>query len=393
MFPKWVDTSTFQQAEKIQLIRGGSDYFDTLVDLIEHARFEIHFQVYILQEDQTGRRILESLKQAASRGVKVFMVLDDYGSSISETTITTLTEQGIQFKHFRPVIRLNNMEFGRRLHHKVVVIDGTIGVVGGINVADRYNDVDGIPAWLDFALLIEGPTADALHQRCVQIWEPRHQIIKRLSPLRISESIDQDATRASWVKMNVNDWLRRQRDVTKSYRRAINHAQKDIYIIGSYFLPGRRMRYRLRKAAARGVRVHVVLTHVSDVPFAKAATEYLYRWLFRNRFKVYEWKPTVLHAKVALIDDYWATVGSFNINFLSAYESIELNLEVVDREFGSQFKSVLVDIIENECEPIHEEDFEQRYSWRRKSRNWISYFVVRYAMRTLNIFSKKPTKY
>src|SRR6478736_5794524 len=142
----------YTSANQLKLVRGGVHYFQTLIKLINSARTSVHIQIYIFAEDNTGKEVAEALKNAAKRGVKIFLLVDGYASqSLSSDFIEDLKSNGIQFNQFEPIFRRRDFYFGRRMHHKIVVVDGEQGLVGGINISDRYNDVADEPAWLDWA--------------------------------------------------------------------------------------------------------------------------------------------------------------------------------------------------------------------------------------------------
>ena len=381
----------YHRARRAELIRGGRSFFNTLEELINTASFEIHFQFYILEDDETGRPIIDALTNAAKRGIDVFVVLDVYGSSkLDDEVITGWQEAGIQFKWFRPVMTWGNLEFGRRMHHKIVAVDERIALTTGVNIANRYNDINDTPAWLDFALLVEGITAKEIKRRCLQIWEKNYKISKGWRRFRLPEIKDAIKTEDVLVKVSVNDWLRGRNEIYIGYRNALSKSREKIFIAGGYFLPGRGLRRSLREARERGVEISVILTKISDVAFAKSASEYLYRWMFKRGIRIFEWEPSVMHGKIAVVDNIWSTVGSFNMNYLSTFESIELNMEIIDETFSTQLAGLLESIAKNECSEVTEIDFLKKYSFFKKTNNWLSFIFVRYLFRALNLFSKKP---
>ena len=387
-------TVNFNLAENVRLMRGGRQFFDSLIYLIKSATAEIHIQFYILEEDETGLSILNALSEAARRGVQVHLVLDSFGSSnLGRESIEDLKRAGVNFKWFRPVITFSNMEFGRRMHHKIMAIDERIAVVTGANLANRYNDIGGIPAWLDFALIAEGKVAIQIKERCLQVLERRHRVGRLFDKFRVRPPEGLIKSDKALLKVCVNDWLRGRADIYNGYKRAIVAARNEIFIAGGYFLPGRNLRRSLRQARDRGVEIKVIMTSFSDVALAKEASEYLYRWMLGLGMRIFEWKPNVMHGKVAVADKTWSTVGSFNLNHLSAFESLELNIEVIDGNFSTALSDLLTDISEKECVEILASEYIRRDSALKRFRHWISYIFVRYSFRILNLFSKKPGNY
>ncbi|RYG23741.1 MAG: phospholipase, partial [Chitinophagaceae bacterium] len=158
-------------ANKIRLIRGGHEYFDLVIKLINNARDSVHLQTYIFENDTTGTSVAQALMNAAQKGVEVFLLLDGYASQgLPDEFIQQLKESGVHFRFFEPLFRSRSFYFGRRLHSKVLVTDARFAVVGGVNITDRYNDMPDQPAWLDFALFAEGPVAVEACNLCRNVW-------------------------------------------------------------------------------------------------------------------------------------------------------------------------------------------------------------------------------
>jgi cardiolipin synthase len=328
---------------RTQLVKGGFDYFNLLRELIQKAKHVIYIRVYLWNNDETGNSIANELIEAARRNVNVYVMADGYASqALSKEFIKRLKNNGVHFRYFEPVWRCSHFYFGRRLHEKVVSIDETIALVGGINFADHYNDVNGNPAWLDYALYVEGEAAFKVFQYCYDQWEN-----KQLSASLISNE-DLPKENCS-VRIRYNDWVKGKNQVWRTYFNWFNQAEESITIMCSYFLPGRVLRKRLGMAAKRGVKVKLILAGPSDVMLAKYAERYLYRWMMRNKIDIYEYQPSVLHAKMMVVDDRWVTIGSFNVNNISAYASMELNFDVRNKPFASLVQNTMNTIIENDC--------------------------------------------
>ena len=351
-------TKTFSSQNRVRLIKGGASFFAALREQIEKAQQTIHLQTYIFHNDQTGTEIAHLLMAAAQRGVAVYLMADGYASrSLPKEFIRTLEDAGVHFRFFEPVFRSEHFYFGRRLHHKVVVFDNRYGLVSGSNIADRYNDLPNQPAWYDMALLVEGDAVLELYDICLKIWEKdttkRNVLRKKLVDL-FNYIGKEDAV---GVRVLQNDWVRRKLEIYFGYHKLFKESKKSIHIVCSYFLPGLSMRNRLSNAVKRGVEVKVVLSNVSDVSFTKHAERYLYNWMFRNGIQVYEYLPTVLHAKYAVVDDDLVSLGSYNINDLSAQASVELNLLVRDHEIASEVHDEIREVIDNKCIKIDPADY------------------------------------
>jgi cardiolipin synthase A/B len=344
----------FLRHNHVKLVRSGKQYFDLLTEMIDSARESIHIQTYILGDDQTGLSVADAVIRAAQRGVEVYMMVDAYGSqSLSDNFIKRLTDAGVYFRKFRPLYKSKRFYLGRRLHHKIVVIDSSRATVGGLNLADRYNDTPEEKAWLDFALYVEGEVAHELENIC----------LRRIKVRRHRHSMNNTSTKTRAVcpiRIRENDWASRKRDIYQTYLELFRNAQTSLTIMSAYFLPGQTFRKSLEHAAKRGVKIRVILTGYADIPLIKYAERYIYRWLFRNNVEIYEYQKNVLHAKLAIADSRILTVGSFNVNNLSAYGSIECNLDVNDERFVASVEDQLEEIIEKDCRHITEEDMRKR---------------------------------
>ncbi len=340
----------FSNKNKARLVPGGAPFFKTLHQLIAGAKHSIHLQTYIFSNDATGSKIADALMAAAKKGVAVYLLADGYASdNISKPFIQQLEAAGVHFRFFEPVFRSEHFYFGRRLHHKVAVFDNRCAVISGSNIADRYNDLPGHPAWFDMAILVEGDAALEIYDICLKIWE-KDKAEKNLLKRKLADIFNHIAKEdAVGVRVLQNDWVRRKQEIFFAYHKLFKESKTSITIVCSYFLPGLSLRNRLIKAVKRGVEVKVVLGSISDVAISKHAERWLYRWMLRNNITIYEYQPTVLHAKVAVVDDDLLIIGSYNINDLSALASVEMNVLVKDAELAAELKAGIEQIIQTKC--------------------------------------------
>lgn len=380
----------FAELNKVKLIRGGKAYFDQVLLLINQATESIHLQTYIFSDDETGRLVADALKTAAKRNVKVYLLTDGYASQeLPAVFIEQLKAAGIHFRFFEPVFKSRNYYFGRRLHHKVFVTDSRFAIVGGLNIADRYNDLPEMPAWLDFALYAEGEIAKEL---CVLCWKTWNGYPKKMgiTPCEKKQLLFDFANEEkSLIRMRRNDWVRRKNEISATYIEMFTNARSHITILCSYFLPGKLIRGLLKKAAKRGVKIKVITAGPSDVMISKHAERWLYDWLLRNNIELYEYQPTVLHAKVAVCDDELLTIGSYNINNISAYASIELNLDVRNTAIAAEMEHTLELIIQNDCVAITKEQLTHTKNIFIQFVRWCSYQVIRIIFFLMTFYFKQ----
>ncbi|HEX6849485.1 MAG TPA: phospholipase D-like domain-containing protein [Chitinophagaceae bacterium] len=381
----------YTSRNRISLVYSGEDYFSLLIKLIEKAKLAIHLQSYIYENDDTGRKVGEALKAAAKRGVSVFLHVDGYASQKLRGEFRHgLEKAGVHFKFFEPILKSRHFYFGRRLHQKVLVVDGIYSLVGGLNIGDRYNDMPGEQAWYDVALYAEGEISYQLHLICNAMWRKRRKLRDRIHKKDIEEFCDSILEEErQMVRVRQNDWVKRKSEVWNSYRLLFAKANESITIMCSYFLPGRTYRKLLSKASARGVKVRVILAGKSDVMLSKNAERYLYDWLFRKNIEVYEFERTVLHAKMSVADNEIVTIGSFNVNNISAYASLELNLDIKSKEFGAYVQQVMDEIIANDCRHITLENYSSSTNIFRRLWQKISYILVNWITTLFTFYFKQ----
>ncbi|HEY6502927.1 MAG TPA: phospholipase D-like domain-containing protein, partial [Chitinophagaceae bacterium] len=320
---------------------------------------------------------------------EVHLLTDGYASKVmSKPFITSLQEAGIHFRFFNPLFKSKHFYFGRRLHHKVVVTDMKYAMVGGVNISDRYNDMPGKPAWLDFALYIEGEAAKELCVLCWKTWK-NYPAKMGLTPCEQKEmQFSIPPGEACNVSMRRNDWVRRKNEISATYIDMFRHAGSHITILCSYFLPGRVIRRQIRYASTRGVKIKVITAGMSDVMVAKYAERYMYGWLLRHHVELYEYQPKVLHGKIAVCDSEWMTIGSYNINDISAYASIELNMNVRNEGFTRESEQVLLRIAEKDCIRITPEYYVQTKNIFKQFIRWFSYQFIRFVFYLFTFYYK-----
>jgi cardiolipin synthase len=376
----------YKSGHSIELLRSGKNYFAACEAAIDKATHYIHFQTYIVDNDDTGNRFLNALMRASERGVRVYFLLDAYGgNSFTPDMISRAEDAGIFFRKFSPGLITKGFQLSLRLHHKVLLVDGALAIIGGMNVADRYHGTSEMKEWLDFAICIRGPECAHVLFILKNLWNKAF-ISKRE---RSREMIHNPERFDDNVRLKViqNNWYRNKIEILKSYRSAIKHAHERMIIMGSYFLPGRNERKLLRNASRRGVEITIVLAAESDAPVLKRATTFLYDFILRNNIKIYEYLPSNLHAKVATVDGKWSTIGSYNLNHLSDYGSVEMNTDI---DFTEMFENLLLDIINKDCRQVTFAQNEQSKTWLSRLTNWFTYQVIRILTRLM--FTRAPKR-
>jgi cardiolipin synthase A/B len=368
---------------RLTLLENGSGYFPALVADMDAARHEIHLESYIFANDPSGEAIAQALMRAARRGVETRVLLDGFGSrGFDQNCQNAMRAAGVNLYFFRPERGL--LPFRRyrlrRMHRKLAVIDARIGFVGGINLIDDLNGRKLVAPRLDYAVRIEGPVVADMHRAARRLWQRilwSRLGLRRGEDAWLKPDIEQaGAQRATFL---TRDSVRQRRTIEAAYLRAIARARKEILIANAYFLPGLRFRHALIAAARRGVRVRLIMQGYSDHPLYHLAARALYRHFLENGIELYEYHASELHAKVAVIDGTWATVGSSNIDPFSLLLSREANLVAHDRPFAAQLRASLETRCQHGARPILHSDW-QRVPWHARFATWLAYGVVRLLM-------------
>ena len=301
-----------------------------MLEAIRAASREILLEMYWFGSDVTGRRFAEALIERARRGVRVCVTYDAVGSWETDAAqFDRMREAGCDVHVYNPPKRWRfRFKVGnRRDHRKLLVIDGHVGMTGGVNLADPWAPVEqGGQGFRDNLICIEGPAVADMRTIFGATWP--HPLPPTAPPERAG-----DLT----VQVIANDLRKNRRRIERAYRRAIRNAKRRVLIENSYFVPSWSVRTALRRAAERGVQVSVVLPSVSDVPLVKLVSRRSYAHLLRAGVRLYEWGQSVLHSKIAVVDD-WCTVGTHNLDYRSLLYNLEINVTVEDAALASELR-------------------------------------------------------
>lgn len=352
---RWIPGNQFT------LLENGEEFFPRVFAAIANAKREVVVETFILFEDKVGLQMQEALIAAARRGAQVDITVDDWGSpDFSEHFLDALKDAGVRIHAFNPGPR----PFGlrphllRRMHRKVVVIDGEVAFVGGINYsADHLADF-GPEAKQDYAVEIHGPLVSEIHRFChaslaegLRYAGHKRQWWRWRKQFRMPREVLPRAGNADAIFV-VRDNRRHMDDIERHYRIAIRAAKKRIVIANAYFFPGYRFIKELKRAARRGVDVRLILQGQPDMAFVKTAAEMLYHNLLRSGVRIYEYCERPLHGKVAVMDDEWSTVGSSNLDPMSLVFNLEANVIIRDRDFNATLSSRLDRLMCDACNEI-----------------------------------------
>ena len=345
---------------RVRLLENGESYFPAVFDAIDVAEREILIETFILFDDRVGQDLQRHLIGAGVRGVGVDLTVDGFGSpDLSNEFISSLTDAGVRLHVYEPTPRLRHLKPLRRLHRKIVVVDGRIAFVGGINFSEDHLESFGAKAKQDYAVRIEGPVVDRIHRFARGALAGAHRRLKRerLMPsdggqgaTSVGASQPQPSPGSAEVAFLIRDNRYHRSDIERAYRLAIRTARETVVIANAYFFPGYRFLRDLRRAASRGVTVQLMLQNDPDVPIARMAGRLLYESLMKDGVMVHEYCRREMHGKVAVVDRVWATVGSTNLDPLSLSLNLEANVLIRDAEFAVTLQQRLQHSIEHDCE-------------------------------------------
>jgi cardiolipin synthase A/B len=322
------------------LYRYGSEFFPALLEGVKLARSSVCLEFYTVCDDETGRSVADALLAAAARGVQVNLLYDYIGCFDTPAAFfKRLVKGGVCCTAFNPPpFRRGIAWFDKRDHRKVAIIDGWCAFTGGINIANVYSGFGKKHTkWRDVGIRIEGEAVLELLRLFRETWqEERGTTLKECDPAP-SPKIAGDAK-----VMIINGGPHHKRSFIRSaFRVAIAGASESVTIASPYFIPGPRVLRSLLRAAGRGVQVRLLLPHKSDVPLVRLVSRTYYAQLLKNGVEIFELDSAVLHAKVLLIDESWAMVGSANMDQRSFHRNYELNVVVDSRDFGAQVADML----------------------------------------------------
>ncbi len=374
----------FSEGNRLTLLRSGAEYFPALEAAIRGARREIHLETYIYADDDSGRRITEALLDAAERGVAVHVLVDGFGSRdlMPPDLGYRLVAAGVRFLVFRPevaALRFRRTRL-RRMHRKIAVVDGRIGFVGGINIIDDMHTPGHMPPRFDFAVCVEGPLVADIQQQAERLWSRvAWANLRRRWRVEARLPIDRTPKGTQRAALLVRDNIRHRSDIEDAYLAAIRAARREIVLANAYFFPGKRFRRALVEAARRGVHVVLLLQGRVEYVLLHYASRALYGTLLDAGVEIQEYYKSFLHAKVAVIDGHWSTVGSSNIDPFSLMLAREANVVVEDRNFAAELRGALQQALELGARVVPKKRWHVK-PLRTRVAIWIAYATVRLLM-------------
>lgn len=393
--------SPLRSGHQVQLLQGGKEFFQSLVQAIDLSVHEVRLETYIFCFDTSGEVVAAALERAAMRGVSVYLVLDGVGTpSLPEAWAHRFNSAGVAWRIFLPLGRLGVFipSRWRRMHRKLCVVDGSVAFCGGINVLDDFFDPNhgalASPRF-DFAVRVTGPLVREVHETTVQFWWR----------LQAARTVRRSDFQAAWLALQeavtlalkfrsesktevappipsthadlvLRDNLLNRSKIERAYRKAIGAATDEIIIANAYFLPGGKLRKGLIHAAKRGVRVRLLLQGRYEYFMQFHAARPVYGALLAAGVEIHEYSVSFLHAKVAVIDGHWATVGSSNLDPLSLLLAREANVVVDDVAFAQDLRQRLEQAMTQGGIRVDPQTYAHR-PWRQRFLDRLAFGVMR----------------
>lgn len=383
---------TFSADNHITLLHNGAAFFPALIAAIDAASVEIYLETYIFADDATAHMVQQALTRAARRGVTVRVIADWLGSGRrrSSSLQQEFHASGVMYRAFNPWFRRGVA----RMHRKMCVVDRRIGFVGGLNIIDDMVSDDDLrlplpaPRW-DFAVSISGPLVATIHLELEAQWQRlgEMKLLARLQQFKRSRSRRPGNTHGpALAGLVLRDNLRNRRTIQRAYLQALGHARHSALLSSPYFAPGRKLRRGLEEAARRGVQVTLLLG-VGHYRLQDAVSQSYYPKLMKAGVKIVEYRKTALHAKVAVIDEHWATVGSSNFDGLSLLVNQEANVVIRDADFSRALRQQIeIGIADGDTVAAGAFD---NLSWQARAWHGTAFFLYRLLMRVITIGNRE----
>ena len=367
---------------EVTMLRDGGETYPAMLAAIAGAQQSICLETYILVADRTGDRFKDALIERARAGVAVRLIYDAVGSfGLPGAWVDEMRVAGCTVIDFNPIAPWRRrFRLSHRDHRKILVVDNVVAFTGGLNIAKEYASVaDGGGGWHDMHCRVTGGIVLDLARMFRRTWlRAGGEYYKPPRPVGDVPKPEPGSTPGptAFVRLLDNTRRRQRATVRRTYLHVIRTARDSVLIQNAYFLPDRGMRRALSNAVRRGVDVRVIVPKRSDVRLIEWASLYVLRVLARQRVKVLRWGGVMMHAKTAVVDATWSTVGSYNFDAQSRFNNLEVTIEILDRATGG----ALVESFERDaanCE-LYDLDTWGRFPWWKKALAWIGFRLRRF---------------
>ena len=369
---------------KVTLLADEDTAYAAMFKAIQNAKDHINIETFFIEDDEVGHKFSELLRQKQAQGVQVNLIYDSLGSNKTPASFFKhLQDAGINVIEFHSTSPPGTSGPWLQLrfdHRKILIVDGTLAITGGINVSQGYSmkvpegkkkkGNDASVTWRDTDVQIEGPAVAQLQKLFINTWQRRGG--QKLSQRSYLPQPKEEGNILVRIVANSPGEYRRKTYVM--YVSAITFARHSVHLTTAYFVPDSQIMRALTDAAKRGIDVKIVLPSISDSPMAVGAGRSYYSRLLKAGVKIYEYRKTVLHAKTAVIDGIWSTVGSTNMDYWSFLSNDEVNAVIMDRQFAAEMESLFEKYI-GQSDQIKLEDWKKRPFFPRLGESFARLFV------------------
>lgn len=370
----------FVGGNRVTLLTDGPHAFERMLGAIGAAEHDIWLEMYWFAADSVGQRFKAALIQARERGVRVAVHYDAWGSwgtprrffdEMAASGATVLAYNPI--RPFEKSFKLATLT--RRNHRKLLIVDDKVAFTGGQNIADQWLGSDHTPAWKDEVLEVSGPVINELLATFLESWKPKDVAGLRAAIEGASEvgAIGGQETVGMQVAVLTQAGFGTRRHAMRAYMQRMRGAERRICIANAYFIPNRTLVRELCAAARRGVEVCIILAGKSDVPIVTIASRAVWGRLLRAGVKLFEWHESILHSKLAIVDERWVTAGSFNLDYVSLRNNLELNLSIENTTFAVDAARRFDGWLER-CSKVDYAVFKRRSLWARAVERFVHMF-------------------
>ena len=379
-----ISDSPMTKGNKVTLLADGQATYAAMFKALRSAKDHINLESFIIEDDETGRKFAALLLQKQAEGVRVHLIYDSVGSlSTPAAFFQRLSDAGVQVVEFNPINPLEDREewgLTHRDHRKILIVDGRVAIIGGVNISKVYSSgyrrgqkTGKAPIhWRDTDLQIEGPSVAELQKLFLDTW------LKQKGPALSKSNFFPDLKEQgnALVRVVGSTPGETNRIPFVVYVSAISFAENSVHLTNSYFIPDDQIEEALIDAARRGVDVKIVLPSVTDSKLALYAQRHHYSKLLKAGVKLYEHSSSLLHAKTAVIDGVWSTVGSTNLDYLSLLSNDEVNAVILNKELALQMEQMFAKDLAD-SKPILLEEWEKRPLIHRMGEWFINLFLRR----------------
>ena len=362
---------------EVSVLRDGDETFPAMIAAMSGARRSICLETYILAADTTGDRFKSLLIERARSGIAVRLIYDAVGSfGLPGGWVDELREAGCEVIDFNPIAPWRRrFRLSHRDHRKIIVVDDEVAFTGGLNISDDYAAVaDGGVGWHDMHCRVTGAIVIDLARMFRRTWMRAGG--KYYTPLPSTSGSTAKVLGTSFVRLLDNTRRRQRSTVRRTYLHVIRAARAAVLIQNAYFLPDRGLRRALARAAARGVDVRVMVPGRSDVRMIEWASLYVMRGLARQGIQILRWRGVMMHAKTAVVDTTWSTIGSYNFDAMSRFNNLEVTVEILDPAIGEALVGNFHRDVDH-CDPYDNEGW-KRLPWYTKALAWCCYRLRRF---------------